>query len=183
MNISRVIFNFFRYLPLLNQPKINVKNIVNINSASYCYPYCVVHVLFHLYKLQPRLWCILECILFPVLQYHRHHLVNNHYVRTPLRKGLKGEEANKKGMGDTGIQMNWVNVSICIAMPMRSTKKFLWSRHGSRIHTDGFPKRAPKTSFEGVRQKAPPGKSSFLGFRVIQAGYWPDFNLKSFFRY
>ena len=99
MNISRVIFNVFRYLPLLSQPKINVKNIVNINSASYCYPYCVVHVLFHLYKLQPRLWCILECILFPVLQCHRRHLVNNHYVRTPLRKALKGEEANNKRNG------------------------------------------------------------------------------------
>ena len=63
-------------------------------------------------------------------------------------------------------------------------------RRGSRINTDRFPKRAPKAqAFSGVRGLAPPRnyldfyslKSPFLGFRVIQMGYWPDFNLESVF--
>ena len=63
-------------------------------------------------------------------------------------------------------------------------------RRGSRINTDWFPKRAPKAqAFSGVRGLAPPRnyldfyslKSPFLGFRVIQMGYWPDFNLESVF--
>ena len=63
-------------------------------------------------------------------------------------------------------------------------------RRGSRINTDQFPKRAPKEQpSRGVRRRAPPGyfldflffKSPFLGFIVIQKGYWPDFNLESVF--
>ena len=63
-------------------------------------------------------------------------------------------------------------------------------RRGSRINTDRFPKRAPKAqASSGVRGLAPPRnyldfyslKSPFLGFRVIQMGYWPDFNLESVF--
>ena len=62
-------------------------------------------------------------------------------------------------------------------------------RHESRINT-GFPKRAPKAqASSGVRGRAPPRncldfyslRSPFLGFRVIQTGYWPDFNLESVF--
>ena len=54
-------------------------------------------------------------------------------------------------------------------------------RCGSRINTDRFPTRASKAqAFRGVRGHAFPGafldfnslKSSFLGFRVIQTGYW-----------
>ena len=61
-------------------------------------------------------------------------------------------------------------------------------RRGSRINIDRFPKRAPKAqAFSGVRGLALPRnyldfyslKSPFLGFRVIQVGYWPDFNLES----
>ena len=63
-------------------------------------------------------------------------------------------------------------------------------RRGSRINIDRFPKRAPKAqAFSGVRGLALPRnyldfyslKSPFLGFRVIQVGYWPDFNLESVF--
>ena len=63
-------------------------------------------------------------------------------------------------------------------------------RRGSRIMTDRFPKRAPKArAFSEVRGLAPPRnyldfyslKSPFLGFRVIQMGYWPDFNLENVF--
>ena len=73
---------------------------------------------------------------------------------------------------DTGIRMGLV------------------SRRGSRINTDRFPKRAPKAqASSGVRGLAPPRnyldfyslKSPFLGFGVIQMGYWPDFNLESVF--
>ena len=58
------------------------------------------------------------------------------------------------------------------------------------INTDRFPKRALKAqAFSGVQWLAPPGnyldfyffKSPFLDFRVIQMGYWPDFNLESVF--
>ena len=61
-------------------------------------------------------------------------------------------------------------------------------RRGSMINTDRFPKRALKAqAFSGVQGLAPPRnyldfyslKSPFLGFRVIQMGYWPDFNLES----
>ena len=59
---------------------------------------------------------------------------------------------------------------------------------GSKIiYTDRF----PKTSTEGVRSWGDPEagsprkfldfnslKSPFLGFVVIQTGYWPDFNLE-----
>ena len=63
-------------------------------------------------------------------------------------------------------------------------------RRGSRINTDRFPKRAPKAqASRGVRRRPPPGnfldfyslKSPFLGFIVIQKGYWPDSNLESVF--
>ena len=65
-------------------------------------------------------------------------------------------------------------------------------RRGSRINTDRFPKRAPSAkaqAFSGVRGLASPRnyldiyslKSPFLGFRVIQIVYWPDFNLESVF--
>ena len=65
-------------------------------------------------------------------------------------------------------------------------------RRGSRINTDRFPKRAQKAqAFSGVRGLAPPRnyldfyflKSPFLAFRVIQMGYWPDFNLESVFSF
>ena len=55
-------------------------------------------------------------------------------------------------------------------------------RRGSRINTDRFPERAPKAqASRGVRAHGPPGnvldfnslKSPFLGFGVIQTGYWP----------
>ena len=61
---------------------------------------------------------------------------------------------------------------------------------GSRINTDRFPQRAPKAeASRGVRRRPPPGnfldfyslKSPFLGFIVIQKGYWPDSNLESVF--
>ena len=64
------------------------------------------------------------------------------------------------------------------------------SRRGSRINTDRFPKWAPKAqASSGVQEWAPPGKnldfyslkSPFLGFQVIQRGYWRDGNLKSLF--
>ena len=54
-------------------------------------------------------------------------------------------------------------------------------RRGSRINTDRFPTRVLKAqAFRGVRGHVFPGafldfnslKSSFLGFRVIQTGYW-----------
>ena len=63
-------------------------------------------------------------------------------------------------------------------------------RRGSRINTDRFPKRALKAqTFSGVQGLAPPRnyldfyslKSPFLGFCVIQMGYWPGFNLESVF--
>ena len=55
-------------------------------------------------------------------------------------------------------------------------------RRGSRITTDQFPKRAPKTkACVGGGGHDPPGnfldfnflKSPFPGFGVIQTGYWP----------
>ena len=61
----------------------------------------------------------------------------------------------------------------------------LWvssSRHGSRINTDRFPKRPPKAHVSrGVRWDASPGNLldfnsltfPFLGFWVIQTGFWP----------
>ena len=64
------------------------------------------------------------------------------------------------------------------------------SRRRSRINTDRFPKRAPKAqAFSGVRGLAPKRnyldfyslESPFLGFRVIQMEYRPDFNLESIF--
>ena len=63
-------------------------------------------------------------------------------------------------------------------------------RRGSRINTDRFPKRALKAqTFSGVQGLAPQknyldfysSESPFLGFWVIQMGYWPGFNLESVF--
>ena len=69
-----------------------------------------------------------------------------------------------------------------------------YSRHGCRINNDRFPKlSAEGKSFQPVRGvwgNTPAGdfldftvnslKSSFLGFRVIQTGYWLYFNLEIF---
>ena len=69
-----------------------------------------------------------------------------------------------------------------------------YSRHGCRINNDWFPKlSAEGKSFQPVRGvwgNTPAGdfldftvnslKSSFLGFRVIQTGYWLYFNSQIF---
>ena len=53
-------------------------------------------------------------------------------------------------------------------------------RRASRINTDRFPKGGPKAqaSGGGIVGAGSPFNSPFLGFRVIQTGHWPDFNLK-----
>ena len=77
-----------------------------------------------------------------------------------------------------------------IRWPHLSSSTWASSRRGSRTHTDGFHKRVPKahTSW-GDRRSSPPGSfldfllpqvPSFLGFWIIQTGYWQVFNLEFF---
>ena len=80
----------------------------------------------------------------------------------------------------------WVKTSYKRRLPSMPTRQILnfhwWQlRRGSRINTDRFPKRAPRAqASRGIRGILPRGnvvdfnslKSPFLGFWVIQTGYW-----------
>ena len=92
----------------------------------------------------------------------------------------------------TFIDTLWYRVVERLRASFCCNKIYSWFRYRCRINTGQFPKWAPKAqASSGIKGHKTPLKiivwistvseSPFLGFWVIQMGYWPDFNFENFF--
>ena len=124
----------------------------------------------------------------PIEKQQQQQHQNKHFAKAghKQQRGKKLRKLTRIGSVEWNWKRHW-NINFEVI----SVLKRAGIRRGSRINTDRFPKRTPKAwAFSGLRGLAPPRlnyldfyslKSPFLGFRVIQMGYWPDFNLESVF--